>query len=121
MNRFFLLYLLIFATLICSCNTEFSKQEDDAVTSGLTISPTLSNMRITSIVEDKDGYVWIGTSRGLNRYNGDDMHQYFCNDQPNDIPDNRINDVFCDSKGQIWITTKNGIEISEVQLPEKVI
>ena len=109
MNRFFLLYLLIIATLICSCNTESSKQEDDAVTSGLTISSTLSNMRITSIAEDKDGYVWIGTSRGLNRYNGDDMHQYFCNDQPNDIPDNRINDVFCDSKGQIWITTKNGV------------
>ena len=30
----------------------------------------ISTPHVTSIVEDADGYIWIGTQRGLNRYNG---------------------------------------------------
>lgn len=109
MNRFHLITCLIIASLLSSCMTRNTEKEEELIPSDLEISSTLSNLRITSIAEDQEGYVWIGTSRGLNRYNGSDMRQYFSNDQPNALPDNRINDVFCDSKGQIWVTTKNGV------------
>ncbi len=103
-----LLVMGLFA-LFSACSSEYPEPVDDTLPTDLQLSTTLSNQRISSIAEDANGYIWIGTSRGLNRYNGDEMHQYFCNDQPNAIPDNRIYCVFCDSKGRIWITTKNGV------------
>ena len=109
MNRFLFLIYSFVAGILCGCNNGSRDLNTSNVPSDLNISSSLSNLRITSITEDADGYIWIGTSRGLNRYNGDNMHQYFCNDKPNSIPDNRINSVFCDSKGHIWICTKNGI------------
>ena len=109
MNKISLFICLVLTAILSGCTPHNTEGEEALNTSDLTLSASLSNLRITSIAEDKEGYIWIGTSRGLNRYNGADMHQYFCNDEPNAIPDNRINDVFCDSKGQIWITTKNGV------------
>ncbi len=109
MNKLFSVLFLIIPVLLCNCTSSTPEQEGKNIPTDLQISTTLSNLRITSIAEDANGYIWFGTSRGLNRYNGDDLHQYFCNDEPNAIPDNRINDVFCDSKGDIWITTKNGV------------
>lgn len=109
-NRFYFFFGVLFAVLLLS-SCSHDGQLDDMPTAipDLQTSSTLSNLRITSIAEDHNGYIWMATSRGLNRYNGDEMHQYFCNDQPNALPDNRINYVFCDSRGHIWVTTKNGV------------
>ncbi len=104
-----LLIPLLSVLLLCGCKEASQDAQDNNIPVDLEIANTLSNLRINSIAEDRNGYIWMATSRGLNRYNGDDMHQYFCNDQPNSIPDNRINTVFCDSKGRIWVTTKNGV------------
>lgn len=103
------LFSLFLLLLFVSCNESMPLQTDETALPDLLVSNQLSNLRISSIAEDANGYVWIGTNRGLNRYNGDDIHQYFCNDQPNAIPDNRINQVFCDSRGTVWVTTKNGV------------
>lgn len=105
----FRLTLLFCTLLLAACSEDYPDHAVDSLPADLQISSTLSNLRISSIAVDQEGYVWLGTSRGLNRYNGDDMHQYFCNDEPNAIPDNRINSVFCDSKGRVWVTTKNGV------------
>lgn len=103
------LLLICLIGLFSACSTEYPEPADNMTPPDLLLSSTLSNQRISSITEDANGYIWIGTSRGLNRYNGDVMHQYFCNDEPNAIPDNRIYCVFCDSKSRIWVTTKNGV------------
>lgn len=89
-----------------SCSSGHDTSTDPTDTK---ISNELSNMRIMSIAEDQEGFIWIGTQRGLNRYNGDNIDQYFCNDEPYAIPDNRISHVLCDSKGRVWIASKNGI------------
>ena len=36
----------------------------------LTVSNRLSNLEVTSILQDKKGFIWIGTNSGLNRYDG---------------------------------------------------
>ena len=38
---------------------------------------TLSNQVVNDMVEDEDGYIWIGTRRGLNRFNGS-TYKYYC-------------------------------------------
>lgn len=40
------------------------------------VSDELSNQHVTAFAEDSTGYIWIGTTRGLNRYNSQNFHQY---------------------------------------------
>ena len=69
----------------------------------------LSNQKVTSICEDAEGHIWIGTLRGLNRFDAHEYHQYLCNDHDStSLPDNQIQHMLRDSKGNLWITTVHG-------------
>ena len=105
----FAIFVMCLTSLLASCLSCSSSNDTSTDPTDVKISNELTNMRIMSVAEDHEGFIWIGTQRGLNRCNGDNIDQYFCNDEPYSIPDNRINCVFCDSKGRIWVTTKNGI------------
>ena len=66
----------------------------------IAIEQGLSNYHITSICQDSLGYLWIGTGRGLNRYDGSSFkHYYFSPDAPTvGLPHNYIDDlVYCNN------------------------
>lgn len=68
----------------------------------------LSSSDITSIVQDKQGFVWIGTIDGLNRYDGYNIKIY--RNAPEDstsLCDNRISVLYVDHLGELWIGTEN--------------
>ena len=70
----------------------------------------LSSLNVTTISQDHHKQIWIGTSAGINVYNGHDYTQYF--HDPSDttaLPDDYINTIIRDSKGQMWIGTQNGL------------
>ena len=73
------------------------------------ISDVLSNQKVNGFAEDADGHIWIATSRGLNKYNVYDYHQFFCTDDANGLPDNQVNDVYCARDGRLWVATVNGV------------
>ncbi|MDO4187195.1 MAG: two-component regulator propeller domain-containing protein [Bacteroidales bacterium] len=74
------------------------------------IEKTLSNQTVNSFVEDSLGYIWIGTSRGLNRFNGQDYTQYFTNpDDSLSLSSNTVSCLLYDSHNRLWIGTINGI------------
>lgn len=76
----------------------------------LTNNDGLSQGTITEIVQDKQGFIWIGTLDGLNRYDGYDIQVY--NHIPGDslsIPSNQINKIIIDNLGFIWIATDKGL------------
>ena len=66
----------------------------------------LSNDRVSSIVKEKNGFVWIGTENGLNRYDGNKIKIY--NKQNSALSSNDISDLLIDHKGRIWIATFGG-------------
>ena len=104
------LAFIVTLTFIFACEKKPTPQE--AIGLSLEDSPVitnqLSNQRVTGFAEDADGYIWISTFRGLNRYNGHDFHQYYCNDDSTSLPDNQLNTVFKDSKDRIWVASVNG-------------
>ena len=101
-----LLYILCTAT---SCRQVESAQQPEITISNPLVTNNISNQQVNAFAEDAQGHIWIGTFRGLNKYNVHEFHQYFCTDDSLDLPDNQIKDMLCDSKGRLWISTVNGV------------
>lgn len=74
------------------------------------ISDGISNSNITDILQDKRGYIWIGTTDGLNRFDGYDFKVYKKNpfDQTT-IGGNYIRCLYEDKQGHLWVGLLNGI------------
>lgn len=122
--RRFLLVLSLVVSALTACSDGGSSVEPLSTVSDLQISSSLSNQRILGMTQDSLGYIWIATYRGLNRYNGREMQQYFCDDTPHSIPDNQVWDVFTDKTGRVWVATKSGVayytendDFAHVRLP----
>ena len=74
-------------------------------------SDKLSNTNITSICQDKAGYIWIGTENGLNRFDGYKFTVYKNNPQDTtSLMFNIVNKVFCDKSGNLWVGTNTGLQ-----------
>lgn len=94
--------------LLCSCGGDSETAAPGAAPAPL-VSAELSNRRIHSIVQDADGYIWLGTFRGLNRFNAHEFYQYFHTERPTSLTDNQVTHLFNDSRGWLWIATVGGI------------
>ncbi|MBN1292767.1 MAG: diguanylate cyclase [Candidatus Latescibacteria bacterium] len=69
----------------------------------------LSDNTVTSICRGSKGFMWFGTTNGLNRFDGYSyIHfKHDLNDSTS-ISDNYIQDIFEDKSGNLWIGTLNG-------------
>lgn len=72
---------------------------------------SISNLKVQSITEDQFGHIWIGTFRGLNKYNGYQYQQFFHSDNPSSLSYNGVNTLYLDSKKRLWVGTQRGINI----------
>ena len=69
----------------------------------------LSNSQVNTILQDSRGYMWFGTSSGLNRYDGYQMKVYRSNRQDiHSLPDSYIRDIREDAEGNLWVQTSVG-------------
>ena len=73
-------------------------------------SEKLSSNQITQICQDAEGYIWIGTEYGLNKYDGYRFTSYL-HDKANEasIQSNNVVSLFVDSKGSLWVGTGMGL------------
>ncbi|WP_396167667.1 two-component regulator propeller domain-containing protein [Flavobacterium sp.] len=71
----------------------------------------LSQNGITSIFQDRDGYMWFGTHYGLNRYDGINIKTFYAGNSFNELSDNTINSITQDFAGNIWIATEQGLTV----------
>ena len=110
MNKTIKIAVGLLTLVLLSCQkTEPQQQRDKDEENGFVVAQELSNSRVQCIAEDESGQLWIGTFRGLNRYDGHEYHQYFCADDTTGLPDNQIKDVLCDRQGRLWVATVNGV------------
>jgi len=76
------------------------------------INEGLSQNTVFCLLEDKYGFIWVGTEDGLNKFDGYDF-TYFQheNNQPNSISHNQVNALFENSDGKIWVGTYDGLNV----------
>lgn len=67
--------------------------------------PNLHN-EVSSLLNDNNGNLWIGTHNGLTKFDGNQFIKFTTS---NGLPSNFINSVKKDADGKIWIATNNGV------------
>src|ERR1700748_1252075 len=98
--------------LVCLCIIALSSSAQQFWYKSYTSKDGLSSNEVQTIFQDKQGFLWIGTSNGLNRFDGN-VFDNFYND-PSDSTSIRGNDIQCifqDSKKRMWISTNEGISL----------
>lgn len=80
------------------------------------INNGLSDNQIKSFLKDSRGYLWIGTSSGLNRYDGYKfrVYRYNSNDTTS-LLNNYIISLFEGPEGEIWVQTSSGTCVYDPQ------
>ncbi|HVF80719.1 MAG TPA: two-component regulator propeller domain-containing protein [Flavisolibacter sp.] len=75
----------------------------------VTVQNGLSHNKVNCILQDKRGFIWVGTDDGLNRYDGKSFVHF--RHRPNDtstISGNIITDILEDAEERLWIATADG-------------
>ncbi|MDD5862077.1 MAG: response regulator [Prevotella sp.] len=76
----------------------------------LTYSDGLSDNKVNCIYKSREGFLWIGTPLGLNRYDGFRIRSYFAQaSDTTSLPDNTITSIQEDGDGKLWLETLAGI------------
>lgn len=102
--NFVCLTLFLYFLIGCSSRTKLTKTNEPVY------SKTLSSEDVTSFMMDDKGYMWIGTSDGLNLFDGHRYRQFFnIENDSTSLVSNNVTTLFKDSKGGIWIGTDNGL------------
>ena len=80
-------------------------------------SSHISSSDIQAFAQDRDGYVWIGTSRGLNRYNGTNFATFYAASGPDALNSNNILSRTLDSSGRLWTGTECTFRKDDINTP----
>ncbi len=70
----------------------------------ITVDQGLSHSDAMAVAQDSAGFIWIGTNRGLNRYDGYGLKQYALPINPlNGLSGNRIEALLVGPDGRLWV------------------
>ncbi len=94
----------------CGLPARVFPQFPDYMISHVSLEQGLSQSGIEFIMQDRRGFLWIGTQDGLNRYDGYSFTVY--KHEPSDpfsISHNTITTIYEDREGRLWLGTQKGL------------
>ncbi len=75
----------------------------------LTLDQGLSQSNVLAVHQDAEGYIWVGTENGLNRYDGYTFKHYRRErGNPEALPNDFIFDIAEDADSRLWLATNGG-------------
>ncbi len=81
----------------------------DTVFRHLSMQQGLPQYSATSLAQDSDGFIWVGTQGGLARWDGYRFRNYLPQaNAPYSLPDNYVMSLHHDSQGRLWVGTNGG-------------
>mgnify|MGYP001123942593 CR=1 FL=1 len=98
------LFFMFFFTCV------FAAEPAERLSDFVPVKGRLSNSSVSSMLQDREGYLWIGTWDGLNRFDGYEIVSFrnISNDTTS-IRNNIISDLAQDENGNIWIAHAQGV------------
>ena len=90
--------------------------QDKILINHLTVESGLSNNQVHCIIQDRYGFLWIGTNDGLNRYDGYEFIVYRNNVwDTTSLSSPMVYKLVEDKNGNIWIGTPSGLNFYDRQ------
>jgi ligand-binding sensor domain-containing protein/DNA-binding CsgD family transcriptional regulator len=112
-RRYPVLTYCVGLALLLPALCQSQNQPDPLYFDQLTISNGLSHNSVYDILQDQQGYIWIGTQNGLNKYDGYDLEIYRSGERGDlniGFVGKAISSLLEDRAGNLWVgTRKNGI------------
>ena len=71
----------------------------------------LSQSTVFTVIQDRTGFIWLGTKEGLNRFDGTSFKIYRAHNDEHSLRSNIVTSLFEDVKGNIWVGTDIGVWI----------
>ena len=100
--------LIIFTLLFVTC---FASEDIHAKNVRFYNSRQLTCDLFTSICQDAEGYIWIGTEYGLNRFNGIQFaHYYNASEDSTSLLHNSVRCLLIDRSNVLWLGFDNGLQ-----------
>jgi len=99
-KRFLLLVVLILAPIASAQRSQVLPFEVLGLKEGIPQS------QITSLAQDREGYLWVGTWGGLARFNGGEFRSFFMQDG---LHSSRVQELLAASDGSLWVATAGGV------------
>ena len=104
-----ILFLVLFFCITSVFSSYLIAQDDEVMFENIGTEQGLSQSTVTCILQDRIGFLWVGTLGGLNKYDGYTFTKY--KHEPHDINslnDNGIRAMQEDLSGNLWILTEDG-------------
>ena len=70
----------------------------------------LGNLNVNCLIQDRSGYVWIGTENGLFRFDGTHYSKF---GREQGLADGFLMALFEDSAGRVWAGTRDGLAVRQ--------
>jgi len=100
---------ILTAILIFFISISSIPQTEEYIFKQFTDADGLSQSTIFAMIQDQQGYLWLGTIDGLNRYDGYKFRVYVNDSEDStSISDNFISAIYEDDERYIWVGTVNG-------------
>ena len=102
---------IFFSSAVFLFIVEFGYSQPGSLTLySLTESDGLSDNRVASVFQDHQGFMWIGTEDGLNRYDGSVFKVFKRRkNSVDELADNHVHAVAEDAQHHLWIATQHGL------------
>ncbi|WP_246223017.1 ligand-binding sensor domain-containing protein [Draconibacterium halophilum] len=111
---------IIGVILIFSFQINFAfAQPDYLPLNNLGTDEGLSSSIITCINQDQNGFIWIGTRKGLNRFDGNRFKVYQKDDSEagkNSLPDDLVLALCLDNNNRLYVGTNDGLSFYDPEL-----
>jgi ligand-binding sensor domain-containing protein len=104
MRRQSVLILIFLIKISFSC----AQQVDEKNFTRYTKLDGLSNNSVLSITQDSIGYLWIGTNKGLNRFDGQSFINIFKNQKDSPLPENVVVGLQMEDHNELMGVTNGG-------------
>ncbi len=110
--------LTSFFATICLCfaiNAHLNAQTEDIITRHYSMKEGLSHGSVKCLIQDSQGFLWVGTLSGLNKFDGYQFTTYRENpSDANSLTNHWIKCLWEDRQQRLWIGTIKGLELFDL-------
>jgi len=74
----------------------------------LSVDDGLASNGVTAMIQDNQGFIWLGSYKGLSRHDGYSFKNFYAQEQLGALSDDYIRALYLDATDTLWVATHRG-------------